>query len=64
MNVFFSRKKVHQNHPPLFFNNVPVGSVSSHKHLGTILVCKLLFTEHISEKVAKARKGIGIIRLS
>ena len=37
-------------------------SASDHKHLGTILDCKLLFTKHISEKVAKARKGIGIIR--
>ena len=33
------------------------------KHLGTILDCKLLFTKHISEKVAKACEGIGIIRL-
>ena len=24
----FSHKRVDQNHPPLFFNNVPVGSVS------------------------------------
>ena len=47
----------------LFFNNVPVGSVNDHNHIGTILDCKLLFTKHIGEKVAKARKGIGIIRL-
>ena len=63
IGMLFSRKRVDQNHPPLFFNNVPVASVSDHKHLGTILDCKLLFTKHIREKVAKARKGIGIIRL-
>ena len=37
-------------------------SANDHKHLGVILDCKLLFTKHISEKVSKARKGIGIIR--
>ena len=56
IEMHFSRKRVDHNHPPLFFNNVPVGSVSDHKHLRTILDCKLLFTKHISEKVAKARQ--------
>ena len=62
IGMLFSRKRVDQNHPPVFFNNVPVGSASDYKHLGIILDCKLLFTRHIREKVAKARKGIGIIR--
>ena len=60
--MLFSRKRSDQNHPPLFFNNVLVASASDHKHLGIILDCKLLLTKHISEKVVKARKGIGIIR--
>ena len=60
--MLFSRKRSEQNHPPLFFNNVLVASASNHKHLGIILDGKLLLTKHISEKVAKARKGIGIIR--
>ena len=60
--MLFSRQVVDQNHSPLFFNNVPVGSASDHKHLGIILDCKLLLTKHTSEKIAKARKGIGIIR--
>ena len=62
VEMLFSRKRSEQNHPPLFFNNVLVASASDHKHLGIILDCKLLLTKHISEKVAKARKGIGIIR--
>ena len=62
IEMLFSRKKNDQGHPPLFFNNLPVVSANDHKHLGIILDCKLLFSKHISEKVAKARKGIGIIR--
>ena len=62
VEMLFSCKRSEQNHPPLFFNNVLVASASDHKHLGIILDCKLLLTKHISEKVAKARKGIGIIR--
>ena len=62
VEMLFSRKRSDQNHHPLFFNNVLVASASDHKHLGIILDCKLLLTKHISEKVAKARKGIGIIR--
>ena len=60
--MLFSRNRSDQNHSPLFFNNVLVALASDHKHLGIILDCKLLLTKHISEKVAKARKGIGIIR--
>ena len=60
--MLFSRKRIDQNHPPVFFNNAPVGSTSDYKHLGIILDCKLLFTKQIREKVAKARKGICIIR--
>ena len=45
IGMLFSRNRADQNLPPLFFNNVHVGlvSVSDHKHLGTILDCKLLF---------------------
>ena len=37
--MLYSRKRVDQNHPLLFFNNVPVGSASDHKHLGITLYC-------------------------
>ena len=59
IGMLFSRKRVDQNHSPVFFNT---GSASDYKHLGIILDCKLLFTKHRREKVAKARKGVGIIR--
>ena len=51
--MLFSRKRVDQNHPPVFINNAPAGPASDYKHL---------FTKHIREKVAKARKGICVIR--
>ena len=47
IGMLFSRKRVDQNHPPVFFNNAPVGSASDYIH--------------IREKAAKARKGIVII---
>ena len=34
----------------------------SHKHLGMILDTKLNFMCHLSEKISKANKGIGIIK--
>ena len=37
-------------------------SVEEHKHLGLILDNKLSFVNHLNEKLAQARKGIGIIR--
>ena len=60
--VIFSKKRSKTNHPPLFFNNKLVKQVESHKHLGLILDSKLNFNKHINEKVAIARKWIGIIK--
>ena len=60
--IVFSRKHVHIQHPPLFFNNIMVKQVSEHKHLGLTLDSKLTFANHISEKISKARKGIGVIK--
>ena len=47
IRMLFFRKRVEQNHPPVFFNNAPVGSASDCRHLEIILDCKLLFTKHI-----------------
>ena len=60
--VIFSHKKVRQNHPPLFLNNIEVKNVNEHKHLGLILDSKLTFGSHINEKLSKARKGVGVIK--
>ena len=60
--IIFSHKKKPSHHPPIFFNNVEVKRVSEHKHIGLILDSKLTFSSHINEKLAKARKGVGVIK--
>ena len=44
------------------FGNAGVTRVDLRKHLGLILDSKLTFNIHLDEKIAKANKGIGIIR--
>ena len=60
--ILFSNKLKSPDHPPIFFNNAEVKRVENHKHLGLILDPKLSFSQHLSEKIATARKGIGIIK--
>ena len=60
--VLFSCKKLSPDHPPVYFNDIEVTRVDDHKHLGLTLDSKLSFTKHINEKVAIARKGIGVIK--
>ena len=55
--IIFSKKL-----PTLRFNNNTLTPTNSHKHLGMILDSKLNFKNHLSEKISKANKGIGIIR--
>ena len=59
--ILFSHKRP-RTHPPLFFNGVEVKRVAEHKHLGLILDPLLNFAAHLKEKIAKARKGIGLIK--
>ena len=60
--ILFSQKRRPTAHPPLYFNGVEVKRVMEHKHLGLILDPKLTFAAHLKEKIATARKGIGLIR--
>lgn len=60
--IIFSHKRKPPIHPPIFFNNVKVKQLNTHKHLGLILDSKLTFSSHINEKLSKARKGIGVIK--
>ena len=60
--IIFSHRRHPVDHPPIYFNNVKVKQVKEHKHLGLILDSKLTFESHVNEKLAKARKGIGIIK--
>ena len=60
--IVFSRKVNSNDHPPLFFGNSMVKRVNEHKHLGLTLDSKLTFVNHITEKIAIARKGVGVIK--
>ena len=44
------------------YSGVELVIVEHHKHLGFILDSKLNYTEHIDAKIAKANRGIGIIK--
>ena len=59
--VIFSRKRVKDCHPSVFFNDTIVER-SSQKHLGIHLDEKLDFNAHIKKKICKAYRGIGIIK--
>ena len=60
--VIFSHKIKKVVHPPVFFNNLPVSSQISTKHLGMILDSKLNFDLHLDEKICKAQRGISLIK--
>ena len=58
----FSCKKNSVNHPPLIFNGDVVVKVNEQKHLGLTLEPGLSFEKHLSEKIIKAKKNIGILK--
>ena len=63
VEVIFSRRNVKSTLPDqLIFNNIPVKTVSETKHLGMILDEKLNFESHLSEKIAKAKQGLGLMK--
>ena len=64
IEVVFSCKydKTRLDHPPLFFNEIPVARKKSTKHLGIILDEKLNFREHILEAIEKAKKGLSLMK--
>ena len=43
VELVLSTKRHKIDHPMIFFNDIPVGKVDEHKHLGVILDRKLLF---------------------
>ena len=63
VEMLFSQKRIKPRHLPLFFNNIEVNRVSEHKHLGLIFDPKLKFKNHINDKICKAQKLLGVLRL-
>ena len=60
--VIFSRKRVKDCHPSVFFSDTIVEQSKSQKRLCIHLDKKLDFNAHIKQKISKANKGIGIIK--
>ena len=60
--VLFSCKNKIVDHLHIFFNGHPVVQVKETKHLGLVLHCKLIFEKHLTEKIKKAKKIIGIMK--
>ena len=59
--VLYSCKKSSPNHPQIMFNGTVVAEMNDQIHLGLILDSSLSFKKHLSEKIIKAKKNIGII---
>ena len=62
VEIVFSNKKIKNRLEPLVFNGIPVKEVGETKHLGMILDSKLTFENHMTEKLAKARQGLGVMK--
>ena len=62
LEVHFSQKRDKENYPSLTFNGDKVQSVPCQKHLGLILDSKLDFNEHITNKISKCNKIIGVMK--
>ena len=60
--MLFSCKNNAHNHPQIIFNGTDVAKVEEQKHLGLTLESKLSFEKHLSGKIIKATKNIGIIK--
>ena len=59
--VICSRKSIKTEHPIVCFNEALVAHTTCQKHLGMNLDKKSNLNHHINEKIAKARKDIGLI---
>ena len=60
--VLFSCKKTIPNHPNIMFNGIVVAKKNEQKHLGLVLDSSLSFRKHLTEKIIKAKKNLGIIK--
>ena len=51
--VIFSRKYTKEDHPPIYFYDIPVTQATVQKHIGMYLDKKLNYNTHIIEKISK-----------
>ena len=57
--VIFSRNCTKEDHPSIYFNDIPVTQNTVQKHLDE----KLNYNTHIKEKLSKVCKGIRLLNL-
>ena len=50
------------DHPPIYFNDIPVTQTAIQKHIGLYLDEKLNYNTHIKKKFSKVYKDIGLLR--
>ena len=62
-SLLFSRRVNLQYHPTLFFNDVPIQEVVSHKHLGLYLSQRCYWQKRIDFIKEKAWSRINILRM-
>ena len=62
IEVIFSNKRNKGEHPPLFFNDIPVARKEWTKHLGVFLDEKLSFKKHVQESIIKANSGLSLLK--
>ena len=60
--VIFSKKLKNYSTQLFFLNNIPVQRSTVQKHLGVYLDEKLNFNTHITEKIGKTTKGVGVTK--
>ena len=60
--VVFSRKCTKENHPPIYFNDIPVTQTTDQKHIGLYLDEKHNYNTHIKEKPSKVYIDLGLLR--
>ena len=60
--IIFSRKKTASLHPVVYFDDKPVKSSQTHKHLAMILDSNLSYKDHIKSILNKVNKTIGVLR--
>ena len=61
--VIFSKKNIPGSHSSLIFNNSLIEQDTTQKSFALTLDYKLTFQYHANEKLKKAMKGIGLLRI-
>ena len=60
--IIFSRKKMKSYYPRVYFNTIPVSSVSVHSPLGMLLDDKLTYKHNLKFVLKKVKTTIGLLR--